>query len=162
VKDAIAIPSSWIDFVESGVSTTLGTSNAAGLPEVVRAAGAVVLDQGRRLDVFVPIATGVRTRSNLEGGSAVAVTFNRPIDFRTMQVKGGLVGIREMREHEVGIVRAYGAAFAEALYVVGMARAVTRRLALLPAFALEINVEACFEQTPGPSAGTRLRTGAAQ
>jgi hypothetical protein len=39
----------------------------------------------------------------------------------------------------------------------GVPRRVTRSFAHWPAFAIEIDVDPVFEQTPGPRAGTRLR-----
>ncbi len=46
---------------------------------------------------------------------------------------------------------------AEVLDRIGVPRRVTRSFAHWPAFAIEIDVDDVFEQTPGPRAGTRLR-----
>ena len=46
---------------------------------------------------------------------------------------------------------------ADALDRIGVPRRVTRSFAHWPAFAIEIDVDQVFEQTPGPRAGTRLR-----
>lgn len=154
------LPEHLVDYLESGTSILVATVDARVRPETVRAAGAIVSTDRRRFTVLVPAATGARTRANLEGGSAVAVTFNRPVDHRSIQIKGRCLAVRDARREERKVAEGYLAAFTEALYLVGMSRAVVRRLSVWPAFAAEVEIDALFQQTPGPGAGERLREGA--
>lgn len=153
---SIAVPEELVDFIEGGRSILVATADADVRPEAVRASGAIVSADRRRLTILVPAATGARTRRNLERGSAIAVTFNRPVDHRSIQLKGRCVAVREAGPAEEKAAHDYRAAFVEALYLVGMSRSVVRRFAVWPAFVAEVEVHAIFQQTPGPHAGEPL------
>ncbi|MBV8758434.1 MAG: pyridoxamine 5'-phosphate oxidase family protein [Deltaproteobacteria bacterium] len=153
---AVALPAELVDFVESGVSVLVGTRDAALKPEAQRAVGCVVRGDRRVLAVLVPEGTGARTLANLAAGSPVAVTFSRIVDHRTVQVKGACERVREASAAEIEAARRYVSAFTEALYFIGMSRAISRRLGLEPLWVVEVGVGELFEQTPGPGAGARM------
>jgi len=138
------------------VSILVGTRDTRLRPEALRAVGCVVGAERRTLAVLMNEATARRTVANLEAGSPVAVTFNRPMDHRSVQVKGPCLGVRTGGAAEEEIVRRYLAAFTEALYLVGVSRATTRRVRGLPCMVAELEVRELFEQTPGPVAGQKL------
>lgn len=150
------VPAQLIDIVEGGASIIVATVDARGRPETVRCAGATVAADRARVEIFIPALTGARTRANLETGSAISATICRVVDYHTVQLKGRCAGVREARPDERDLTIAYRAAFTESLYHVGMSRAVVRRLAVWPAFVVELAVQAIFEQTPGPNAGEQL------
>ena len=50
----------------------------------------------------------------------------------------------------------YLAAFVDQLYMVGVPRALGRRMRTAPSVAVTFEVEEVFAQTPGPGAGRRL------
>jgi hypothetical protein len=153
---AVGLPAELVDFVESGVSVLIGTRDAGLRPEAQRAVGCVVRSDRQVLALLVPELTGTRTLANLAAGSAVAVTFSRIVDHRTVQVKGACVGVRAAGAAEVEAARRYVSAFTEALYFIGMSRATARRLRIEPLHVVEMVVGELFEQTPGPSAGERM------
>ena len=159
---ALELPASCIDFLESGVSLLVATTDPGGLPEPVRGAGAVVAADRRGFTVLVPSVTGARTRANLEAGSRIAVTFSRPIDHRGVQLKGRCLAVREATEAELEIARSYRIAFVEATHLVGMARSVSGKLRVDPCFAVDVAVEESFDQTPGPKAGDPGSLGSAR
>jgi len=47
--------------------------------------------------------------------------------------------------------------FADVLDLVGVPRRITRSLARWPAFAVDVEVDAVFDQTPGPRAGRLVK-----
>jgi hypothetical protein len=150
------LPPHLVDFLEGGVSLLLATCDASGAPECVRAAGVTVSAERTRVTVLLSERVAARTLANLTAGSTVALTVSRPIDHSTIQLKGRALGTRPAEPGERAIADRYLASFTEALYLVGMTRAVVRRFAVWPAIAVEIELAELFEQTPGPTAGARL------
>jgi len=153
---AVTLPAELVELVESGVSIMVGTRDSRLRPEAVRAVGCSVGDDRRTLSIALNEATSRRTIANLEAGSSMAVTFNRPSDHRSMQMKGPCVGLRKGTAADEENVRRYLAAFTEALYLVGVSRAASRRVRGVPCVVAQIEVRELFEQTPGPVAGNRL------
>lgn len=151
-----AIPEELARFLETGVSTLVGTRNAAMRPTASRAVGAQVSADRRSLTVCIPQATGARALVDLRECDRVAVTFSRPRDHRTVQIKGRVERTYPTPEAERERLRAYKDAFVEELHIVGMSRQVTGRLAYWPCTTLVVTVESLFDQTPGPNAGKIL------
>ena len=154
----VSLPDELVELVESGVTILVGTRDARLRPECVRAVGASVRGDRRAIRVVLNEATSARTAANAAAGSPVAVTFSRAADHRTVQLKGRClrVGAGTPEDHE--LARRYLSAFTEALYVVGVSRALARRLRVEPCLAIEVEVGELFQQTPGPEAGQRLGT----
>lgn len=145
-----------VEFVESGVSLLCGTRDERLRPDCCRAVGAIVASDRTTVTVLLNPRTAARTLANLAGGGPVAMTASRPIDYRTIQVKGHASAPRPASDAEQMIAQRYLAAFTEALYLVGLQRAVVHRLRVAPAVAIELAVTEVFQQTPGPQAGVRL------
>ncbi|MGZ3418640.1 MAG: pyridoxamine 5'-phosphate oxidase family protein [Polyangiales bacterium] len=150
------LPEELVDFVEGGVSLLVGTRDESLLPEAVRAVGATVSTDRTRVTLLFNEAVSARTLANIEAGSAVAVTFSRPIDHRTVQLKGPVASVRAGTDADRVVAERYLSAFTEALYLVGMSRALVRRVRVWPAVAVEVAIAELFQQTPGPTAGERL------
>jgi hypothetical protein len=113
--------------------------------------------KGDRVTIFVPTITSERTLENLRDNGAIAVTFTRPSDHLSMQLKGRFVSSREATNDDRMLQEQYRAAFMEQLYVVGVARWASKRYAYTPAIAIDFDVDAVFRQTPGPGAGACVR-----
>ena len=152
----VDLPEELVDFMEGGVSVLVGTRDAALRPECLRAAGCIVSPDRATLRVLMNEATATRTVANLRAGSPIAVTFSRPVDHRTVQVKGTCRTVRPAAPDEQAVAERYLALFAEGLYVVGMSRAIVRRLRVAPTVVAEVLVRELYHQTPGPDAGRRL------
>lgn len=144
------------ELMESGVSILVGTRDAKLRPECVRAVGARIHAGGESLTVYLPEAVALRTLKNLDDNGQVAVTFSRPIDHRTIQVKGTCLGVRPAGEEDRLLQEDYLAALREQLQLVGLPRVVTRRMRWWPSVAVRVSVRELFQQTPGPQAGARL------
>lgn len=145
-----------VEFVESGVSLLCGTRDDQLRPDCCRAVGAIVARDRASVTVLLNPRTATRTLANLAAGGPVAMTASRPTDYRTIQLKGHASPPRPATEAEQMIAQRYLAAFTEALYLVGLQRAVVRRLRIAPAVAIEVAIAEVFQQTPGPQAGVKL------
>ncbi|MEA2752320.1 MAG: hypothetical protein QOI41_6463, partial [Myxococcales bacterium] len=145
-------------FLESGISILVGTRDAQRRPTAMRAMGASVAADRRTVTIFLPEQTAARTLANLalEDGGRIAVTFSRPSDYRSLQIKGRCLGTRRTTEEERTKLESYSAAFVVDLEVVGLARQLTERLTSWPSIALQVAIEDLYEQTPGPGAGQKL------
>ncbi len=145
-----------MEFLEGGVSVIIGSCDVTGQPECVRGVGVRVESDRACLTLFLPIATGARTLQNLDANPAVAVCFSRPIDHRTLQIKGRAVAVGVAPDDARPVVERYVIAFAEATHLVGLPRALSRRLTAWPAAEVRVEVERFFQQTPGPGAGGEI------
>jgi hypothetical protein len=153
---AVTLPAELVEFVESGASVLVGTRDARLRPEVLRGAGCIVAKDRKVLSVLLAEMPARRTIANLEAGSPMAVTFSRIVDHRSVQVKGTCGRVRPAGPVEQEAVRRYLAAFTEAVYFIGVSRAIARRMRVEPCVVAELEVRELFEQTPGPGAGARL------
>lgn len=152
----IRVPDDLVEFLESGVSIIVGTRDASLCPEASRACGATVDATRSRVTLYLGTSVAERTLANVRDNGQMAITFSRPTDNQTVQIKGTCVDIRETGEDDDVILDAYGARFVEQLYLVGLPRALTSRLPGGPAWAFTIEISDIFAQTPGPGAGARL------
>lgn len=152
----VRIAEDLVPFLESPVSVLLGTRDADMRPACARLMGARFSADRTGVTVLLPCATGERSLANIRDNGLVAVTFSRVSDNRSFQLKGRCAPPREPTPDEIEVQRRYRAAYAEALHEVGMARATAARLTIEPSVALDVTIEAIFQQTPGPVAGQPL------
>jgi hypothetical protein len=145
-----------VELLASGVVMSLGTCDAALVPECVPAMGSRVNRDRRTVTVFVPRLLLGATLVNLEHNGQVAVSATRPSDEKSMQIKGRSRAVRDATDAERPIQELQRGALVEQLAAVGMPRAVTRRMTYWPSVAIEIDVTDVFVQTPGPGAGKPL------
>lgn len=143
-------------FLEEGIGVHVGTRTADLEPNGVRAIAAKVEDSGRQLVVYVPVVFADRVLPDLRSNGQVAVLFGRPVDERSVQVKGTFVDVRDGLDGERAMVFAQWEAYMDNLGVIGIPRAVYERCPRWPVVAIRLKVTALFEQTPGPSAGVPL------
>lgn len=148
-----------VDFVESGVSVLVGSRDAELRPDCQRGFGATVGEDRASLTVYLNAALADAMTRNFRDNGAIAVTFSRPIDHRTFQVKGTVTRVRDAAPEERERQERYLAAFVEHLCVVGLPRSLTRRFRVWPAVAIEMTIDEVFVQTPGPGAGRRVEEG---
>jgi hypothetical protein len=150
------IPQALGSFLESGLSVLIGSRNEKMIPSCARAVGAICSADRTTLTVLLAEAPARDVLRDLERSRRAAVTFCRPIDERTMQLKGTVTAVRPASEAEVECAREYRRAFAKQLEIVGLPRCITERITIAPCVAVDIRVEDLFRQTPGPNAGARL------
>jgi len=144
------------ELVASGVSIYVATVDAELEPESIHAIGARVHPDSTILTVYLPDATSAKTRENVENGSKVAVTLARPVDHKSLQVKGTCRGLRRSNGEDRAVQSMGRAALVEQFVTIGVPRVITRRLNWWPSWALDVAVDAVYLQTPGPAAGEPL------
>lgn len=150
------IPAELVPFVTSGVSILVGTSDEHARPHATRAVGVKVHESRDALTVFLADAPAARAIANLRATGRIALTFTRPVDHRSIQVKGAVTGMRAATDEERATVTAHLSAWGEHVELVGLPRALAARVTDWPATAIDVRLEAIFNRTPGPSAGERL------
>jgi hypothetical protein len=152
----VVLPADLVEFVESGVSVLVGTRDSQLRPQATRAFGATVHEGRKGITIYLLESVSRVTLADLRDNGEVAVTFSRPIDHRSIQLKGRVIDIEPTTEAEQRVQERYLAAWVEHLFVVGLPRGIGRRMQLRPSFAVRIALHALFHQTPGPDAGRRM------
>ena len=143
-------------FLESPVMIIVGSCGDGLLPQVARAAGAVVDRATGRIDLIVSGWQWPQTIANVGRNGRVAVTFARPADYVSYQLKGRAAIIpaslahRERAQH-------YIEAMTETFAGLGLDQAVAASwLVDLEPQVLRLAIETIFVQTPGEKAGSIL------
>ena len=149
----LALTAELVDYMESGVSLLVGTRDAALRPASARAFGVEVSAPSGTATVFVAAAGSQTTLSNLRDNGRLALTFSRPIDHRSLQVKGRVLSITETDERQHRLQDRYFGRFAEGLIFTGLQQSLLRRIRYFPSYAVHFRIESMFDQTPGPGAG---------
>jgi hypothetical protein len=145
------------ELLESGVITYVATRGADLAPELTAGMGIRVQGPAAVTLYLPPCAATSRTVRNLRDNGLVCATFCRPIDHKTLQIRGTVREVRDAGADDRCIQEQYRGGLAEQLGVVGVPRGVTRRMRFSPAVAIEIDVTEVFDQTPGPKAGMPLQ-----
>jgi hypothetical protein len=159
VSVLIVIPQELVDLFESGVSILVGTRDASLMPEATRATGAIV-HPDQRITIFLPAEVATRALANLKDNGQIAVGFSRMLDHTTIQVKGRVAETCPASDADREIITRYHAAYAENLSMVGIPKSLARQLNVWPSIAVTFEVTDIFQQTPGPCAGDRFKSGA--
>ena len=154
--DRNSIDAALAAFLESPVMIIVGSCDDGLLPQVARAAGAVVDRATGRIDLIVSGWQWPQTIANVGRNGRLAVTFARPADYVSYQLKGRAAIIpaslahRERAQH-------YIEAMTETFAGLGLDRAVAAPWLIdLEPQILRLAVEAIFVQTPGEKAGSML------
>jgi len=140
----------------AGSATVVATRDDRMRPLLQRGWAVAVSDDGREVTVCVPAAPGSRMRENLDSNGAVAITCSRPTTYRTVQVKGELVAIRDLTPEERAGAEAHADAFSLEVEELGLPPGGGRRMFDADLVAVTIAAAELYDQTPGPKAGTRL------
>ncbi len=140
------------EFLCLGVSLMLVTRDERLAPEITRAAGARLGEDGL-LRLALPLPESRRTIWNLETTPVVALSIVLPTTYRTLQVKGTDTHVVGWPGHEL-IARTHADAFIEQVVAVGIPREFADsffshgRYATVAFTPLEL-----YDQTPGPTSG---------
>jgi hypothetical protein len=143
--------------LEPGLSIIIATVDSHGQPAACRGVAIASRDDLETVTVFVPVATGHETISNLAVTKRLSVAATHPITNSATQLKGATIEARLATEEEGAFVRSRLDAFAQMLLAYGVPPRLAHSMNHWPAFAVTIRVEQMFEQTPGPNAGKRIR-----
>ena len=140
-----------------GRSVLLSSVDVNGMPSFCRGIAVDWNDDLRTMTAYVPIATSRDMIASVATTRRIAMSISNPLDHATIQVKGTTSSVRLASEDERPLVDERLEEFADVLAEVGLPRRLPRSITHWPAFAIKINVEEIFEQTPGPKAGTPIR-----
>jgi hypothetical protein len=146
-------------FLEGEAAQYVGTVTAAGMPSAGRAWGLRVRAGGPHIRLLV--GADVETVASVHPGTGdaparLALSVTDVLTFRSVQLKGTVVGVEEPDESDLAVHHGYRAGFSAAVAATG---GVTPMEAVWPPalVAVTVEVDAVFDQTPGPNAGARLR-----
>ncbi|HEY6562475.1 MAG TPA: pyridoxamine 5'-phosphate oxidase family protein [Polyangiaceae bacterium] len=153
---AVRLPEDFVDFMESGVSVLVASRDEDLRPECMRAVGVSVAADRQSMTLFLSEVMAGRTLENLRDNGEIAVSFSRPIDHRSLQVKGRVTALRPAMEEDRSLQDRYLIAYVEQLYLVGLPRSLARRVRSWPSVAVSLQIADVFVQTPGPGAGRRV------
>jgi hypothetical protein len=140
----------------AGVATIVATRDDRMRPSLQRGWALAVSEDGREVTVCVSAAPGSRIRDNLESNGAVAITCSRPTTYRTVQVKGKVVGIRDPTAEQRADAEAHADAFSREVEELGLPPGTGRRMFDTDLVAVTIAAAELYDQTPGPRAGAPL------
>ena len=143
-------------FLASGLSLNVATASRELEPHGTRAFAAVVEPDREHVVVFVHASVAGELVRDLAENPRLALTFGRPVDHRTCQIKGAFLGSREATADDREEVERQAEGFARSLETIGISRALMAGWSAWPAVALRFRVTETYEQTPGPGAGERL------
>ena len=150
------VPDDLGPLLEGLVAIHVATRDAALAPDEVMAATALLDAEGKRLTVYLPVATSATSLANLRENGALAVVLSQPLTHRTVQLKGRVGELRAAREDERAAVERLAAAFDAEVAAIGLPPAALRRRNRWPCAAATFAVREAYEQTPGPRAGEPL------
>ncbi len=141
-----------VAFVEQAVAILVGTCDAAGVPEAVRAAAVAIAPDRARATVLVPEAMAARTLANLQANPRLAVTTADLPTFATVQLKGTVTAVRAATASEQPRADGYRARFAREFAWAGADLLATRPVATAPCVAIELTLTAIHTAAPDPLA----------
>lgn len=134
----------------------VATSNADGAPEIARSLGARPTEGGRSITVFVPVPEGLSLLNLMAETRRIAVTFGRPRDYKSIQVKGSDAAIVGTTPADEAWVARYRAEIGPSLEPTGIPPALWDRMFSPDFVAVRFSPEGAWDQTPGPDAGRSL------
>jgi len=143
--------------LEPGLSIIVGSVDAQGAPVCCRAYALRSADDLETVTVYMPVATSHETIQALATTGRLAIGATYPADHSATQLKGVAIETRLAREDEAAFVREQLRVYCDVLAVFGVAKRLSTRATVWPAFAVTMRVEEIYDQTPGPKAGGRLR-----
>lgn len=145
-------------FLTSPVMIIVGTSDQHGKPEIGRGVGAKVDAAAGAVELVLSAWQWPGTVENLRANGRVAVTFARPSDYVSYQVKGRAT-VRSVQAGDIVLSEGYMAGIVAALGDLGLAPGLAAPwLTNREAVVARILLAEIYVQTPGPQAGTALGT----
>jgi hypothetical protein len=152
------IPPYLAAFLQGGVSPTLGVRGCNGRPLVGPGAACRVSRDGL-VRVLVPRNPNLSLLAAIEGGSPVAVTFSRPRDHRSIQLKARSAVVAPILPDDGCEAARQSAVLADELIEIGYSREQADSFVAIAAddlVSVEFRPDRLFTQTPGPGAGAEL------
>jgi hypothetical protein len=145
-------------FVVSPVMIIVGTRDDANRPSIGRAFGARIVDD-ENIELFFSAWQWPDTASNLVANGQAAITFSRPSDYLSYQLKG-TASLRAAEERDMEESRRYLTRIYALFNDLGLlAELVAPCIVERELTVARLLVKEAYVQTPGPKAGTAAGTG---
>lgn len=145
-----------IDFLAVARSVAAGSCDASGRPHATRCAALRVSADRQLATLFLAQHLAQSTLRNVADNPRLAIQISNPLDHRTVQLKGQVVGTSEAAPEDRSYIERYVSELAAVVDEIGMPYDRVVRMAQWPAVAIDVRVCEVFLQTPGPGAGTQL------
>lgn len=146
------------DFMQGGVSLSLGACGADLRPSVTKGIGCRVLPDGE-VRVFVEGPQSRALLADVQATGRVAVVFSEIVRHRTLQVKAADARVVTPDADDHRAIEAHGRAFGAAILALGYPESLVRGFLVARTedrVTIVCRPHEAFEQTPGPQAGQRL------
>ncbi|MBV9005751.1 MAG: hypothetical protein JOZ98_08615 [Solirubrobacterales bacterium] len=144
------------DVVRKGVAVVIATRDAELRPELSRAWGPSLSQDGARLTVCVEAAPGSAMARNLAAGSPVAATLARLVSHTTVQLKGAPVEVAAPTPERLAAAAEHVERFIAEGERVGMPEAFARGLVGRDLLTVTIEIAERTDETPGLDTGREL------
>ena len=149
------------EFITGGVSINVAGRDAGHETTVTRAVACRVADDRRRVTVFVSVSQSGALLADVRANGIIAVVFNEPQTHRAIQLKGTEAAVAPLAADDPHLLAEYRGQLARQVAPFGHSEAFVRKLlSVAPGdvVAISFTPSAAFLQTPGPKAGSPLRT----
>lgn len=146
-------------FVTGAISLTAASRDARRVPSVVRAVGCRVSADRREITLLLTTRQSQQLLADITATGAIALVCSQPSSHRTLQFKGNDARLVAVQAGDPALVAAHSEAFADEIVRIGHPRALALTVHSVPdgeLSAVTFSVDAVFEQTPGPRAGSRV------
>lgn len=148
-------------FLQSGIAVHAASVGPGNVAQLARAAGCRIAPDRRSVTVYLVQSQGSELLDQVRASGAIAVVFTKPKSHRTVQLKGGDARVIAPRAEDLADIDRQVGAFDAELSSIGFPKRFGWVLAGgSPAglAAITFTPTGAFLQTPGPSAGSALRS----
>ncbi len=150
------LPEQVVEFLGGPSMILLGTRSAVFKPGIGRAIGLRLAEEADRIDLMLSRWQWPQTAANIASNGQLAVTFSRPSDYVTYQLKG-LAELRDAEPDDLALGEKYVRRMGATLSGLGVGSAMTSGwFCTRDVVVARLAVEAVFVQTPGASAGSTI------
>ena len=153
------LPLHLVAFLQCGVDPILGARRADGRPLVGAGVGCRIADKNI-VRVFVPLSPNGDLLEAFRHGSAVAATFSRARDHRSIQLKATAADVLDPHPDDLCEIARQSAIATDELVKLGYSRIQAASHHAYEPGDLKVvsfRPERVFTQTPGPGAGAELK-----
>jgi hypothetical protein len=144
------------ELARQGVAVIVATRDDELRPQLSRAWGPSLSDDGARLTVCVEAAPDSPMARNLQSGGPVAAMLARLTTHTAVQLKGTPVEFAAPTQDRLDAVHEHIGNFITETAVVGVPETLARGLVGTDLMTVTIEVAERFDETPGPDAGRAL------
>jgi len=159
VPSPAALVAAHAAFITSGVAIDIAARDTDLVPRFAVGCGCRADGAAGRVTVFTNRRQSRRLLSALERFPVIAVTFGRPSDHRSLQLKGDEVRLEALATGDAARMHAYVEDFVADMALFGATRRLAAgyiNLVVEETLAISFTPRVAFDQTPGPGAGARL------